>query len=329
VLHELRLIRDQVHADPDRKARLDPSHAGLQRVAEPEEVGARAHGDGEADRRLAVHAEQRRRRILVAPADLRDVGQAEEAVIDPQVDILQRGLGRERPAHPDRDALRTRLHDAGSRDRVLRLKRLDERLEVDAVTGELAGGEVEIDRLGLRPDQLGLADVRDTQDVGAHLLDVVPQLPVVETVGREGVDVAVDVAELVVEERSLNTVRELSLDVAEALAHLVERRLHLVLLQRIAKLHEHRRRTRRRVAADVIEPVELLQLLLDPIGDLVERVLDRRAGPGGLHDHRLDREGRVLLAAEPRVRHHAGDQRHQHQEPDERAVRERPVREIE
>ena len=53
-------------------------------------------------------------------------------------------------------------------------------------------------------------------------------------------------------------------------------------------------------AAQEVEVRRLLQRALEPLGDLLERVVDRRARPGGLHDHRLDDEGRVFVAAEAR-----------------------------
>ena len=56
-----------------------------------------------------------------------------------------------------------------------------------------------------------------------------------------------------------------------------------------------------REAAQEVELRRLLQLALEPFGDLLERVLDGRARPRGLHDHGLDDEGRVLAAAEPEV----------------------------
>ncbi len=261
--------------------------------------------------------------------DLGDVGEAEEAVVHPQVEVLEGGLGGEGAADPQRDALRARLHDPGGRDRVLGLERLDQRLEVEAVARELAGREIEVDRLGLGADQLRLADIGDLEHLRADGLDVVAQLPMRQTIRREGVDVSVDVAELVVEERPLHALRKLASDVAEPLAHLIERRLGLSLLQRVAELHENRGGAGRGVAADEIEAVELLEFLLDPVGDLIEGVLDGRARPRRLHDHGLDRERRILLAAEAPVGHHAGDQRHQHQKPDERAVLERPIGEIE
>ena len=55
------------------------------------------------------------------------------------------------------------------------------------------------------------------------------------------------------------------------------------------------------IAAQEIELRRLLQLALEPLGDLLERVLDGCPRPGGLDHHRLDDEGRVLAAAEPEV----------------------------
>ena len=47
------------------------------------------HADGEPDGRLAVVAEQIRRRIDIAAPDGRHIGQPEEAVVDAQVDVSQ------------------------------------------------------------------------------------------------------------------------------------------------------------------------------------------------------------------------------------------------
>ena len=80
-------------------------------------------------------------------------------------------------------------------------KRPQDRLLVEPERGDLAGREFEIDHLVLRADQLDLADVGHGQDLGAHILDIVAQLAQADAVGGEGVDVAVDVAETVVEER--------------------------------------------------------------------------------------------------------------------------------
>ena len=84
------------------------------------------------------------------------------------------------------------------------LQAVDHRLLVDAERRDLAGREVEVDDLVLGADQIDLAGVGHRQDLRARLLDIVAQLAGRQAVGGEGVDVAEDVAELVVEERALH-----------------------------------------------------------------------------------------------------------------------------
>ena len=57
----------------------------------------------------------------------------------------------------------------------------------------------------------------------------------------------------------------------------------------------------RRVALQVVEVRRFLELALDAVRDLLERVADRGARPCGLHHHGLDGEVRVLAAPEPEV----------------------------
>ena len=66
----------------------------------------------------------------------------------------------------------------------------------------------------------------------------------------------------------------------------------------VAQIDEDRRLARRGDAAGVVERLQLLELLLDPVGDLLGGLLGRGAGPLRLDHHRLDGEGRIFLAAE-------------------------------
>ena len=129
-------------------------------------------------------------------------------------------LGAELAADAQADALRAGLHHAGRRDGVLRPQRLDHCLLVDAEGGELAGGEFEVDHLVLGADQLDPAGVRHGQHLGAHRLDIVAELALGQAVGGEGVDVAEDVAEAVVEGGTDDAVGELAADVVDHVAHL-------------------------------------------------------------------------------------------------------------
>jgi len=83
------------------------------------------------------------------------------------------------------------------------------------------------------------------------------------------------------------------------------------------------------VAAQEVEVRRLLQSALDALGDLQQRVVDRGAWPGGLHDHRLDDEGRILVATEAPEGCHAREDRRDHQVDDEGAMAKRPLGEIE
>ncbi len=95
------------------------------------------------------------------------------------------------------------------------------------------------------------------------------------------------------------------------------------------QIDEDRRDAGTREAAQEIEVRRLLQLALEPLGDLFDGLLDGCAGPGGLNHHRLDDEGRVFAAAETEIGKNPGDNRNDHEVGDERTVLERPFRKIE
>jgi len=78
VVDDRRLVRDEVDVDADRKLRFDLSQALGDLSAKLEHVPAGCHGDGQADRRLAVNVEHGRGRIDVTPPDLSHVGQPVE-----------------------------------------------------------------------------------------------------------------------------------------------------------------------------------------------------------------------------------------------------------
>ena len=86
LVHHVRLIGDEVHVDADRQVRGELRDALLDVLAQRQRIAALLHGDGEPDRRLAVVAEHRLRRIDVGALDLGDVVQPEEALAGAEVD---------------------------------------------------------------------------------------------------------------------------------------------------------------------------------------------------------------------------------------------------
>ena len=94
------------------------------------------------------------------------------------------------------------------------------------------------------------------------------------------------------------------------------------------EVDEDRRLAGRRVAAHAVEVMGFLQRALEPLGDLRQGLVDRGAGPAGGDDHGAEGEGRVFAAPQPQERQRARDHRDDHQEHHQRALRERPLRQV-
>ncbi len=150
-----------------------------------------------------------------------------------------------------------------------------------------------------------------------------------EAIGGEAVDDAEDVAELVVEARARpprsaacagcrrpSCARRTS-------GPATSRRRHVA-----AQIDEDRGDPGTSVAGQVVEAGNFLEAALDALGDLEDRVLEGRAGPGRLHDHRAEGEGRVLVAAEAEERQGAGEDGGDHEVDDQRAALDRPLGKI-
>ena len=176
---------------------------------------------------------------------------------------------------------------------------------IDAQAGQLLRRELDEDGLVLGAEDLDLGHVGHAQQPRADVLDVVAQLAVREAIGGEAVDDAEGVAELVVEAGPDDAGRQRVADVADALADLVPDVGDLARRRAPFQVDEDRGEARAGVAAQKVEARRFLERALDPLGHLLERLLQGRAGPRRLHDHRPEGEGRILVAAEAVVRDRA------------------------
>ena len=163
----------------------------------------------------------RLRRIGIGAADLRNVAEAEHASADDEVDVRDILLGSKRARHPQRKPLVPGLDRAGGLDDVLRLQRGDQSRAVDAQAGELLHRELDEDLFVLGAQDLDLRDVGHMQQLRADRFDIVAKLAMGESVGREPVDGAEGVAELVVEARPDDAGGQRVTDVADALANVI------------------------------------------------------------------------------------------------------------
>ena len=211
-------------------------------------------------------------------------------------------LRPKRARDADEDFFVGGLHHALRRDGVLGVEGGDERGAVDPEASELLGRELHIDALVLGSEDVDLRNVRQLEELLADVVHGVPQLPMGEPIGGEAVDDAVSVAELVVESGPDDALRQGAADVADLLAHLIPDVGDLSRRGRVLQIDEHRGLAGGRVALQVIQVRRLLELALEAVGDLLERVTDRCAGPSDLHDHGLDGKVRILAAPETEVR---------------------------
>ncbi len=198
------------------------------------------HGDGKADRRLAIGAEHRRWRIDIAAPHGSDVGQPQHAAVDHEIDVGDVALRAERAGDLQSQLLVAGLDGAGGLHHVLAAQSGDQRCAVDAEAGELLHGEFDEDALVLRAENLDLGNVGNIQQFGAHAFDIVAQFALREAVGSEAVDQAEGVAEFIVEARSDDALRQAAPHVANAFAHVVPDVRHLRGRRGAFQIHEDR-----------------------------------------------------------------------------------------
>ena len=323
------LIGDERRLYAHWQVRLDVLHGGCDVAPESEDVAALAHGDGEPDALFSIDLEHRLRGVGGAARDARDVAQTNHPAVRHEIDRQNVLLGPERARDADEDFFLPGLHHALRRDGVLGGEGGDQRGAVNPQARELLGRELHIDALVLSPEDVDLRDVRQLEELLADFVHVVPELTMGEPIGGEAIDDAVGVAELVVEAGADDALRQVVADVVHLLAHLIPDVRHLSRGRRILQVHEDRGLARGRVALQVVEVWRLLELALEAVGDLLERVADRGAGPPDLHDHGLDGEVRILAAPEPEVGPDARDHDDQHEIGHQRTMPDRPFGEVE
>ena len=324
-----RLIRHQDRRDAERQVGGDLVHGPLQIAAERQDVPAIAHGDGDADGRLAIHPEHGLRGIDVGPPDVGNIAQTDQAAVRSNVDRQNVQFGFECAGDAKRDPFVAGLQDAGGADGVLCLQRGDQVAAIDAQSCELVGGELDDDLFVLGADDIDFRHIGHAQQPCTDLLHIVAKLAVGETVGGEAVDDPEGIAELVVEPGPDDARRQGMADVPDALANVIPDVRDLIGGRAALQCHEDGGHTGAGEAAQEIEMRRFLELALDPLRHLVERVIEGRTRPCRLHDHRPEGECGILVAPEAVVRQQSHDYQREHAIHDERAVAERPFGKIE
>ena len=149
-----------------------------------------------------------------------------------------------------------------------------------------------------------------------------------EAVRRKAIDDAEDIAEIVIEERSHDALRQGVADIAHTVANFLPDVSDVFGRESAVKVDIDRNDARPCDRSQRIEPGRFLEPALKPVGQLVLRLVHAGAGPDGGDQHRLDREGGVFIAAEADEGKDAGNDCNQHQIDRERARPDRPFRKV-
>ena len=183
-------------------------------VPERQDVAALAHGDGEPDGVLAVDAEHRLRRVGGAARHARDVAQADDAAVATKLMARSPARTGTRPRR-GRGSSRPGLHHARRRDGVLGLQRGDQRGRGRCRGRPAARSRTRRRRARPARPMMSILEMSGSWSSCLRTSSTWSRSSRSgEAVGGEAVDDAVGVAELVVEERADDALRQRSGDVA-------------------------------------------------------------------------------------------------------------------
>ena len=329
LVDDMGLVGEFRHLDPHRQVGGDLVHQRVHLRAEFQNVAARLHADLQADGGLGVETEQLLRGVFIAAAHRRHIGEVEEPVADAQVHRRD-GVGIvELPVDADQNAFRPRFNHARGRDGVLIGQRGHDLFLVQAKGCQTRGREFQIDFLVLFAQQFDLARQWQRLHQIADIIHAVAQFARGEAVRREGIDIAEHVAEIVVELEAREFLREFRANVRHHLADALPDLGDMLAANGLVQFDIDDRLPRHGDRAGKVQLVQFLQLLLDPLGDLIQRLVNRGAGQGRADHHHLDGEVRVFLAPQIGIGNRPRQHRHDQQEPHKAAMFQRPVGQIE
>ena len=191
-----------------------------------------------------------------------------------------------------------RLDEACRRHGVLLLQGLLHQRQRQAQGCRLGIGQLDPDLLILQTDQLDLADILDPLQLQLHTVGIVLEYRIVEAFAGQGIDVAEGGAELVIEERPLDTWRQAVTNVRDLFANLVPQLGNILGAQRVTGDEGDLRLAGARKGHDLVVLAGFHELLLDALGHLPRHFLSRRPRPQGAHHHGLEGKGGIFALAQ-------------------------------
>ena len=176
---------------------------------------------------------------------------------------------------------------------------------------------------------LDLGHVFDPQQLLAQLVGNHLDFGVVEAVRLQRINDAVDITELVIEKRALNTGGQGGADVTDFFAHGVPDIGHLAGLGIVLELHDDLRLTRLGIAAYLVGVGHLLQAALQLGSDQFGHLLRGGARPHRAHHHGPEGERWVFILTQLEIREPTHEHQHHHQVACQWPVIQRPAGQVE
>ena len=333
--HSPGLILNLLQLNTGRQLGANARGRCLQGLAHGHDVAPLGHGHTQRNHVLALMPHHDRRRVSVASRDLGNIRQAQAAglacrwIDGANRKVLQRLHRLELSLHPHLQIATASIQNAAAFDCVLRADLGNHLIEIQAQGGHPLLRDLDKHLLGLYAEGFDLGHIRYLEQSRAYPVSMGTQLLKREALRRERKNAAVDITELVIEDRPHHALRQGVRHVPDPLTHLVPNIGYLGRRRVLLELKDSQRFTRLGIAAHPVGVRHLLQGFFDLVGDLLGHLFGRGTGPKGLHHHHTKRKGRVLILAELEI----GSKAHQH-ENDQEVARQRrmfqgPARDVE
>ena len=287
-----------VERHPEWQRLRDSRGPLLQRLAERETIPALLHNRREHDGGLALMSNEVGGRILIAAADIGDVGELQRPPRSDDRRVGDRLDAVISAVDPD-EYLRPLGVDRACRgDGVLPLQGGDDILCRYAEGCQLGVGKLDEYLFGTFAEDVDLLDAGHVQEVLADDLGLPREVPHRHALRLERIKGEAHIRIFVVDEGAEHAGRQVAGFIAKLLAGLVELLLHARWRCAVLQRNRHVRVTWPCGRLDPVVPGQFLKPLLQRFGDEVLHLARRRAWPYRRDRQGLDGEGGVLRPPE-------------------------------
>jgi len=324
----LRLVGDPADLEAQRQVLLEAVHGGVQVAPQVQDVAALGHDHAQGDAGLAFMAGDKRRGILRATGEGRDITQTKHLAT-----AFDRHFGQginafERAIHAYIDGIGGSLQVAGRRHLVLLGNGVEDGLGRDPQRGQL--GVVD-----LHEDAFGLIAVKPHLGHGWHPKQRLPDafgliLELAHGEVRAGQDIQhrIHVTALVVKKWAEDAGGKTGPDIPHPFSDLIPAFPHLGCRRRFQDLELHDHAAGPGIGLYLVEEGNFLKFFLDRIGHQTLHLVSRGSWPSCADDHLLHGELRIFGSAEMDIRPYSGQGDEDNEEQGERPVGDGPLGQV-